>query len=389
MTMVLGCTLTISLFVVMPQRLTEAVDFPAFYIAGRIINEYPRGTLYDQELQRALYVKLAPEKAAHTNLFFVYTPFFALIFSPLALMPYGPAFVCWILISLTLFTAGFRLAWAAASLPMRYRETGFVLALAFVPFYFLSLLSGQTSAFGFFWVSLAVFFDHRNRRFVSGCALAMLLYKPTLLLLLVPMLLLTKRWRTIGGFCLGAVILSFVSFVIIGGSGLHLYFGMLSTFSRSKAMGLHPIWYDVDAFSFFLQITHGQVLLAWGLLLCLAMTVLPFLVNVWIRRPERAWAHTITWTLILNLYVLIYDSTLIILAVLLSIEFERSSQAGLPRAMRWLLLMLFLVPWGARQMAANYAFQPMTVALVAFGCYQLWRASGKRSQQHNAAATSV
>ncbi|HEY6242815.1 MAG TPA: glycosyltransferase family 87 protein [Pyrinomonadaceae bacterium] len=356
----------------MPERLTEAVDFPAFYNAGQIINEYPRGRLYDQELQRALYLKLAPQKAAHTNLFFVYTPFFALVFSPLALMPYVAAFVCWILISLTLFTAGFRLAWETASLPLRYRETGFVVALAFVPFYFLSLLSGQTSAFGFFWLCLAVFLDYRNRRFLSGCALAMLLYKPTLLLLLVPMLVVSKRWRTLGGFCFCGVILGLVSVAIIGSSGLRLYFDLLSTFSKSKAIGLHPIWYDVDALSFFLQITHGQVVLAWGLLTCLTLMVLPFLVKIWIGRPESAWAHTITWTIILNLYVLIYDSTVIILAVLLSIEFERSSQAGLPRAMRWLLLTLFLVPWIARQAAATYSFQPMTVALIAFGCYQLW-----------------
>lgn len=365
LTVILGLSIASYLFLTVPERLTSSVDFPAFYNAGRIINEYPRGSLYKRELQQTLYQEIAP--AARTYLFFVYTPFFALLFAPVALLPYLPAFACWVLISLALFIVGFRLAWTAASLPLRHFTTGFVLALSFLPFYSWCLLIGQTSAFGFFWLALAIYLDRKDRPFASGCALAMLLYKPTLLLLLLPMLAVTKRWRTLAGFCVGAAALGLVSLAVIGFSGIPEYLDMLAFFSQSKATGRHLIFFDVDAFSFFLPILGNHAGLA---VLALAAVVTPFLLRAWRRDPKGSFALAITWTLVLNFYVVIYDSTMIILAAVLSAGSLAHSQ--LPRGFRWLLLALFLIPWVARQSAQNYGFQPMTVAFVALGCYQLY-----------------
>jgi len=366
LTMVLGLSVALYLFVNTPERLTSSVDFPAFYNAGRIINEHPRGSLYNRELQQALYMEIAPAAAARTNLFFVYSPFFALFFAPLALLPYLPAFACWVLISLALFTAGFRLAWTAASLPLRHFTAGFVLALSFLPFYSWCLLIGQTSAFGFFWLALAIYLDRKGRPFASGCALAMLLYKPTLLLLLVPMLAVTSRWRTLVGFCVAAAVLSLMSLAAIGFSGIPSYLDMLASFSHEKATGRHLILFDVDAFSFFLPFLGKH---AWLAVLALAAVVTPFLLRAWRRDPDGSFALAITWTLVLNFYVVIYDSTLIILAVVLSAG--SLARPDLPRGFRWLLLALFVIPWCARQLAEGYGFQPLTIALVAFGSYQL------------------
>ena len=372
LTLVAGSSLALMLFVVEPHRLTDNVDFPAFYNAGRIINEYPRGSLYNRELQQALYLELTPRVATHSNLFFVYTPFFALIFEPLALLPYLPALVCWMLICLVLFIAGFRLAWTAASLPVAYRTTGLVIAIGFLPFYFLSLLVGQTVAFGFFWLALAVYFERKGRPFLSGCALALLLYKPPLLILLVPMLALTRRWRTLAGFSVGGVILGLVSLAVIGVSAAPAYFQMLVGFSHDKAIGRQPPWNYVDAYSFFSPVVGGRISLAIALVVAVVIVVIPLLLIAWRSHPERAWIHAITWTLVLNLYVPIQDSTLIILAALFSIRPPQLSQAGLSPGFRWLLLSLFVIPWVARQSAGSYGFQPMTVALVAFGLYQFW-----------------
>jgi len=192
------------------------------------------------------------------------------------------------------------------------------------------------------------------------------LYKPTLLLLLVPMLVVTKRWRTVAGFCVGVVVLGLVSLAVIGFSGIPAYLDTLAFFSRAKATGLHLIWFDVDALSFFLPLLGKH---AWLAALVLAAVVIPFLLRAWRRDPEDSFALAITWTLVLNFYVVIYDSTLIILAVVLTAG--SLAHPYLPRSFRWLLLALFLVPWVARQSAQNFGFQPMTIALVAFGCYQL------------------
>ena len=372
LTLVLGLSIAGYLLITTPGRLKSKADFPAFYNAGRIINEYPRGSLYKGELQQRLYREIVPD--AKTYLFFAYTPFFAIVFAPLARLPYLLAFGIWFLVSLALFIVGFKLAWSAASLASNHFATGLVLATSFLPFYSWCLLTGQTSAFGFFWLAAAVYLDGKGRSFTSGCALAMLLYKPTLLLVLLPMLALTKRWHSLVGFCVGALILGLASLAVIGFSGIPDYLDMLATFSRAKSMGSHLTQFDVDAFAFFLPLAGKYAMLA---MLVVAAMVTPLLIKAWRRDPKSSFALTITWTLVLNFYVVIYDTTLIILAVVLTAGLLSSK---LPRGFRWLLLALFLIPWVSRQSAAAYGFQPMTVALAAFGCYQLWMTLRKQNR---------
>jgi hypothetical protein len=367
LTMALGCFVVISSFVNIPGRIRASVDFPAFYNAGRIINEYPHSSLYDRNLQHALYLEVAPTSVEDRDRFFVYTPFFALLFAPLAMLSYFPAFVLWVLISLTFFTVGFRLVWATGSLPIRHITTGFILALSFLPFYSWCLLMGQTSAFGFFFLALAIYLDRKSWTFASGCCLSLLLYKPQLLILFLPMLVWTRRWRPLVGFGVGAGILALISFAVIGYSGVANYVDMLTFFSHTKATGGHVTLLEIDAFSFFLSLAGGHNRVAYGLLVALAIIVGPFLLAAWSRRPESAWMHAITWTLVLNFYLLIYDSTLIILAIVLT----AGLLPNLPSGFRWLLLALFLVPWIETFSMRTYGFQPMTLVLGAFGCYQL------------------
>lgn len=367
LTALLGLTVAIALLITRPDRIRNNVDFPAFYNAGRILKDYPRGELYNSELQQTLYHDIAPISAARKSLFFVYSPFFALFFLPLACLPYELAFAVWVLISIGLFTVGFRLVWTSASLPKEHFTNAFLIALSFLPFYSSCLLIGQTSAFGFFWLALAVYLDRQSRFIASGLALAMLLYKPTLLVLIVLMLFVTKRWRTLSGLGAGAFLLGAVSLAVIGFAGVPRYLQLLAFFSRAKASGLHPIVFDVDAVSFFTPLLGER---AWLIVLGLGIAAAPFLIRAWRRDRRCSFATAITWSLVLNFYVVIYDATLIIVAVVLSAGALFRNR--LPRGFSWLLLALFLLPWVARQSAQEFGLQPMTLALVAFGVYQLW-----------------
>jgi hypothetical protein len=370
LTLILGCYVSVSSIWAEPERLRIATDFPAFYNAGRILNEYPRGSLYNKDLQQQLYTELVSNVPPNVNLFFAYTPFLALFFAPLALMSYVTAFVCWILISLVLFTTGFRFAWASASLPKKYRTTGFLIAVSFLPFYAWCLAAGQTSAFGFFWLALAIHLEGKGRLLASGLSLAMLLYKPPLVILFIPMIIITRRWQTLAGFCLGAGILVLVSLALIGLSGVPAYFEMLGHFSRLKASGTHWTWHEVDALSLFLLFTRQRAL-AFVLLAILSCAVAPFLIFAWRERPDAAWAPTITWALILSPYVLMHDVTFVIWPALFMVgnTLRVSSEVGRP--LRWILLALFLAPWAEIHTAQIFGFQPLTVALIAFGIYQL------------------
>jgi hypothetical protein len=178
------------------------------------------------------------------------------------------------------------------------------------------------------------------------------------------MLLVTRRWLTLAGFSLGAVVLGALSLSMIGSAGLPSYFRMLQSFSVLKLTGRRRTFHEIDLFSFFNSIFHDHVFLAITVTSAICVVVFVILVKQWSRLPARGWALAIPWTTILNLYFLTYDATILILSVLLTFEWLRNR-----RALRWLVLGLFVTAFFD---IARLSFQPFTFAIAAFGAYQLW-----------------
>ena len=71
-------------------------DFTIFYTAGKAVNEGRGRQLYDLETQLALQRGFAPEVKRRENaLPFNHPPFEALLFVPLASLPYVTAYLVW------------------------------------------------------------------------------------------------------------------------------------------------------------------------------------------------------------------------------------------------------------------------------------------------------
>ena len=81
----------------------------------------------------------------------------------------------------------------------------FCFALASPLFLYFNLTVGQLATVAVFSAGFAIYLEKRSMLFFSGMALSILTYKPTLLLLIVPMLLLTRRFRTFFGFAVGTI----------------------------------------------------------------------------------------------------------------------------------------------------------------------------------------
>ena len=363
--MAVVCIFVIGDFSRNPESFTASVDFPAFYNAGRILDSHHWSDLYNRELQERLYIELVPGTSpGDANvLFFSYSPFFALVFAPIALLPYRIAFLCWSIISFILFTIGFSRVWNTLGLSSKYKLSAFLIAVSFLPFFAWCLLVGQSSAFGFFALALAIALDREGRLFASGLALSLLTYKPPLLILFLPMLLITGRRKTFGGFCVGGAVLGLLSLAMIGPTGLPRYFEMLRNFSVLKITGRRRTFHEIDIFSFFNSILHDHVWVTVAVTVAIGIAVFAFLAREWVRTPDRAWALAIPWTTFLNLYFLIYDSTILILAVLLTVDW-----LGRPRPLRWLIAALFIA---ALFDLTRRGFQPLTFAITAFAYYQL------------------
>jgi len=360
-------------------------DFAAYYVAGKIYNTRSPDQIYDAPLQHRLRREEFPDLPSDSQLPYVNAPFFVLPFAALARLPYAWAFFLWILLSLALYAWGFSLLRKTLKgIPSGAWLVSFLLSLSFMPFLVECLAGGQTSAVGFFCLALALSSERRGHYFLCGLALSLCTYKPTLLLLAVPMLVITRRYKTLMGFIAGCGILALVSLLLVGRNGCVGYINTLLYFtdaSTSAETGLRS-WKYVDVNSFFRLLLGHYPLLRWVLTAATFLFVLPFISRVWWvsdlkLRDEQGllWAMTLAWTVVLNLYVGIYDSTLIVLSVLLTADVlyreAVKGQLALPSAFKMTLILLYVIPWITQPIARLTGFQLYTPVLALLGGYQL------------------
>lgn len=371
-------------------------DYLAFYNAGTIVNRYSLDRLYDLNLQAELYHRNLPGEPESTTLPYANAPFLAIMLRPLAMLPYSWSYATWIGASVALFAAAFALVWSASGLPRKFGGVALLFALSFEPFLIECLHGGQISAFGLLWISLAIYHSLRGREWYAGIALAVMLYKPTLLPLILPMLLIMRQWRTLGGFLVGTAALAAISLLTVGPNAsidyLRMLFGYFTKTANSGGAGFQTFKF-VDLNS-FLKLLGIPALMAWTMLACVGTLVLRAVLIAKPRTDQEskrtlplAWAAAITWTLVLNVYVGVYDAVLIVPSIVLTCGalLRRSSDTGrnLPLRLRCLFLATWTLPWFSGLIARDFGFQPFTLALLALGMYQL------QLLRHRAAATKT
>jgi hypothetical protein len=269
-------------------------DFIEFYNAGRILNHYGSHRLYDFQLQQDLTQEFVPG----FSLPYVTPPYVAILFSPLALLPFSFAYLIWIFISVALYVGASSLM---ARLELLPRGMTMLVCLAFPPFLMLAIAGGQISAIGCFIFALWIYLMKRERRFLAGLVLALLLYKPTLAVFVVPTLLFGRQFRMLFGFTVVSTALGALTILMLGPSGTTQYLTILREFSALVGQGLTPAAMHVDLASMVRQIIHVDVRYV------VMLMGLPF-VYLLRNNPERA----IIPTMLFNSYSPTYDLILLI-----------------------------------------------------------------------------
>jgi hypothetical protein len=90
-------------------------------------------------------------------------------------------------------------------------------------------------------------------------------------------------------------------------------------------------------------------------------------------RPAQwmAWGTILTWTLLVNVYVPIYDSVLVVIAAILSLG--ALEEMGLRHAKSWIVLLsllIFVLSWITESFAQAHGIQLLTLVLLALGVLQ-------------------
>jgi hypothetical protein len=356
--------------------------FVYIYGLGRIALEYPAARIYDLPLQQKTFNDLSPAPPGFYGPS-PYPPLVAYVFSLLARLPFARAYLLWNGISLLLYLCGLRAAALCAGLRnVHERWLFYCLSLAFYPFFVEVLFNGQLSAIAVCCASLALLADRKSHPFICGLALSVLTYKPPLLLLLIPLLLLTRRFKALAGFLSGAATLFALSTALAGAGIWADYLRFVRMFSQ--VTGMHGnSGMNLSKFVDFSAASHavagGRTAVGLTILACVSIAAalsLAFLLwqSSTADRPAQslAWAATLTWTLLLNVYVPVWDSSLAVISMLLT--FSALRDLDWKRATRWNLLLFLLIfagSWITEPIALAHGVQVLTILLTLLGVGQL------------------
>jgi hypothetical protein len=349
-------------------------DFKAWYVVGSIMNRYPHDRIYDQALQLNMLRELNPKWGA--ALPYARAPFLAFLFQPLAKLPYLLAYFVWVTVSVILYLTGLRAIWPAGA-RFRLSDTKVLLALSFSPFLADNLVAGQISAVAFFGFAMCLALEKSGRSFAAGMALAICLNKPTLLVLAIPMAVISGRLRLLAGFAVGACGLTAISLYAVGTAGCAAWLHMLTGFA-SAAVGSHTVFRlvkYVDINNFWRLLLGGQT--GVGTALSLAVSVVGFLWLSaswwrWRRRggsTDLLWSATLAWTLVAGAYTAIYDTILIVPAVILMAGTVRDKPES--ESLALLVGAIYTTAFFTQPMAEAIGFQVFTPLLTVMGAFAL------------------
>ena len=304
---------------------SRSVDFVYFYAASTIIRDSSAENIYNPEIESAACQRILPLRGGASSYGpSPYPPFVALLFAPASRLPFWTAFRIHQAISFALYLTGVILLlrryfpgqpilWGnsrttdlpgAATSPellhgLMPRPAASALSSLFLPFSLAYLpwisnawLDGQLSALGFIGVAGARIKLKAGHRFRSGLALSVCLYKPTLLVLLIPMLLVGRQLRVLLGFAAGGCVLAGAATAALGWHIWAAYARLMLTLGDLERLRVLPQFVD---FAAFFRLLAGN---RFGGVLALFSTAcaLPFLVAAWRRyqrNPSLAWACTL------------------------------------------------------------------------------------------------
>ena len=338
----IGCTLVLVL--VFGSRFGS--DYSCFYFAGKILNSTPE-RLYDLRLQEQWYDSLVPDAVPGTFCTYPYAPFLALLYQPLAVLPYAWSYFLWLVIGLVLYATSF---WLLSG-RVQDRFTLLLAAISFTPFLIEGWLGGQTTGLVVFIVATAMRLQPRYP-LLAGTVLAALAFKPTLLGLIVPMLLVTGCFRVLVGLALGGVGAIAASWWAVGWSGCLGWLHSLHTYTVAKA--------TPGVLRSFKYVDLQSTLPTWAAVL-VGVVLLVLLFRFWRRADQRkAWALALIFTPVLNVHCAIYDVSLVVPALLL---------LGINAVQPWATL-IYIMAWFTQPVALATGFQPITFLLILFGVHQ-------------------
>jgi hypothetical protein len=188
-------------------------DFVSFYTAGRIIADGKAEQLYSGRLQLQYQEELIGEPGVLIP--FLYPPHFALLYTPLAKLPFQVAYAIQTLAMLAALAIACVLF--QRLYPNLIGSSYFLFFVALTAHPILrSIMGGQNTMLSVLLITLCWFSVVHRRQYHAGIYLGLLFFKPQFALPLAGLFFLSGRWRIWLSAAITAVTLLMVGTAVIG-----------------------------------------------------------------------------------------------------------------------------------------------------------------------------
>ncbi len=341
-------------WIVRREALSGSCDFSIFYTAGQMLRRGDAHILYDSDAQLAIQREFVKESFIRKGpLPYNHPPFEALLYWPLAYLPYAYAYFIALALNLAVLTAGIYILrpWLP-NISERFPILLFLVPLAFFPMFY-SLIQGQDSIFLWALYCLAYSQFRQKRELIAGLLLGLGLFKFHLILPFAFVLLLCGYWRSLLGMAISASVEFVVSLKIVGWSELLYYPRFIWTINRQ----LHRGVIVPENMPNLRGLLTGWPILSppphWleAALLLFSLGVLIWAAYRWNPRKTlgiAAWNMGFSLALIATFLVgyhsYTYDMSFVLLAILLVIDFLLGLEADGPKYLWVALSLLFFSP---------------------------------------------
>jgi hypothetical protein len=304
-------------------------DFLNLYTGATLAHEGDFARLHDPDRQFAVERTLVPDLPALVP--FVRPPVYAGVLSPLAMMPLKTAFWAWVAIQIAILMACW--AWAAR----KFGSKGFMWAAVFLPTAY-GIANGQDCALMLLLMIVAYELAERDRLAASGFAIGLALFKFHLVLLFPVLMLISRRWRMLGGYCAAAGVEIAGSFILGGKAGLIEYAKLLQRKDIERLSPSPEMMSNIHAIAANLGIHSTAVSVA------LAGVVVAIAVYASWNAPLWRWfAAAVAGSLLMVPHVYGYDAAVLLLPILLVI-FKGGTKLARYSAMAIALPCVFWLP---------------------------------------------
>src|SRR5205809_702699 len=375
----------------LPKALRGHADFRQLYVAGYMVRTGHRTQLYDYAAQTYFQNTLVSND--ERALPFIRPAYQALMFVPFSLLPYRTAYLGFLLLNVLLLALAFLI------LQPRLRVLSRVwpglppaLFLGFYPVA-LALMQGQDSILLLALLAAALVSLERNRDLTAGALAGVGLFKFQIVVPIVLLFLLWRRWRFVKGFMFSAILVGLLSFITSGWAETVVFVHSL----LSVGAGLPAVPGGIN-FPLRINIMANLRGLIYGLAslrapqrwLQVTTLLLSSLVVISVRARGRqqpggdALVLAITAGVVVSYYLFIHDLSILLIPIVLTLDrFISRNGTGEPfgRAAAAISALLFVAPMCIFVIPAHFYLVSVLICAFLFVLMKLMKRLPEQSWQ--------